>query len=342
MNELKILEQFIKDIVIKEASATNIWLDMADQLFSFMDENKWKYGLDKIWKELGTLVVNKIYTTEKGQAVWYSAIEHAINDFELEKGKKFFDDKVKWLVAEKFRIIFESRTKTLFKTYMPDFKKISENVLDQQHQIKTPGTRGPYGTPTYIQKDDKNYGKEKGILKKVKKELDKKPYTLHNPPMMGLSITNPKLKDRPGKNQLSENRLYGPAQMEPKIFFKYGPQKKLGIKVEVKDTAEGRKIGLMYRDKLHEGTGMLFVFPFPMQQKFWMKNTFMPLDMIFITPDKRVLGTVTNTEPLSENLYHVDGDSMYVLEVPAGFVEKYGITSGMPLEFAGIPLIGKR
>lgn len=71
----------------------------------------------------------------------------------------------------------------------------NENVLDQQGHKKAPSSRSPYGQ-TYLQKDDPQRKREMGILQKVKKNLDKKAYTLHDPPSMGISITNPKLKDR--------------------------------------------------------------------------------------------------------------------------------------------------
>lgn len=71
----------------------------------------------------------------------------------------------------------------------------TENVLDKMGYKKAPSTREPYGQ-TYLQPDDQNLGKDKKILGLVKKNLDKKAYTLSNPPSMGLSIKNPKLKDR--------------------------------------------------------------------------------------------------------------------------------------------------
>jgi len=74
-------------------------------------------------------------------------------------------------------------------------EETNENVLDQQGQTKAPSTRSPYGQ-TYLQKDDPQRKREMAILQKVKKNLDKKAYTLHDPPSMGISITNPKLKDR--------------------------------------------------------------------------------------------------------------------------------------------------
>jgi hypothetical protein len=78
--------------------------------------------------------------------------------------------------------------------------KLSEksNVLDKMGDTKAPSFRSPYGQ-TYLQKDDPEKSREMGILGKVKKNLDKKAYTLHDPPSMGISITNPKLKDRKNK-----------------------------------------------------------------------------------------------------------------------------------------------
>lgn len=86
----------------------------------------------------------------------------------------------------------QTSAKQTTKVYFED------NVLDKQGHKKAPSTRPPYGQ-TYLQKDDPHRSREMGILKKVKKNLDKKAYTLHDPPSMGISITRPELKDRPNK-----------------------------------------------------------------------------------------------------------------------------------------------
>jgi uncharacterized membrane protein (UPF0127 family) len=82
------------------------------------------------------------------------------------------------------------------------------------------------------------------------------------------------------------------------------------VNVEVADTPQARELGLMYRQHLAENAGMLFVFKRPQHLTFWMKNTEIPLDMIFAAPDCTVLGIVANAEPFSERELSVAGDSL--------------------------------
>ena len=81
---------------------------------------------------------------------------------------------------------------------------------------------------------------------------------------------------------------------------------------------------------------MLFVFKQPQQLTFWMKNTEIPLDMIFAGADGTVAGIVANAEPFSERQLSVAGDSQYVLEVNGGFAQRHGIRSGDRLQFLGL------
>src|SRR5438105_86278 len=74
--------------------------------------------------------------------------------------------------------------------------------------------------------------------------------------------------------------------------------------------------------------GMLFVFPTESPQSFWMKNTPLPLDMVFIGADRRIVGIVVDTKPFSTNPLGVDAASQYVLEVHAGFCAQHGIAKG--------------
>ena len=98
--------------------------------------------------------------------------------------------------------------------------------------------------------------------------------------------------------------------------------------VEVVDTPEDRARGLMYRKELPEGQGMLFDFKEDQDVAFWMKNTYVPLDMIFIRGDGRILRIAENTEPLSERLVPSGGPIRAVLEVVAGTAKKLGIAPG--------------
>jgi uncharacterized protein len=98
--------------------------------------------------------------------------------------------------------------------------------------------------------------------------------------------------------------------------------------VEVMTNDEERARGLMYRRELPEGRGMLFDFKSEQPVSFWMKNTYIPLDMIFIRADGRILSIAENTEPLSERLVPSGGPVLGVLEVIGGTAKKLGIAPG--------------
>jgi uncharacterized membrane protein (UPF0127 family) len=98
--------------------------------------------------------------------------------------------------------------------------------------------------------------------------------------------------------------------------------------MEVAATPQMRSKGLMFRRSLESEAGMLFLFPKPGQLSFWMKNTFIPLDMVFVSSDWRVVGFVENVPPQTETSRMVSGESQYVLEFAAGTVKRIGIVEG--------------
>ena len=98
--------------------------------------------------------------------------------------------------------------------------------------------------------------------------------------------------------------------------------------VEMARTEQERETGLMYRKELPDGRGMLFDFSPAQNITMWMKNTFIPLDMIFIRPDGRILRIAENTVPQSEKVIPSGGPAKAVLEVIAGTARKYGIEPG--------------
>ena len=98
--------------------------------------------------------------------------------------------------------------------------------------------------------------------------------------------------------------------------------------VEMATTEEEKTTGLMYRKELPDGKGMLFDFSPEQQVSMWMKNTYIPLDMIFISADGRILRIAENTEPLSTKIISSGGPAKGVLEVIAGTAQKYGIQPG--------------
>jgi uncharacterized protein len=105
------------------------------------------------------------------------------------------------------------------------------------------------------------------------------------------------------------------------------------VAVEIAATEQQRETGLMYRNQLGANDGMVFLFTHPQPLQFWMKNTEIPLDMIFANGNRVVVGTVERAEPYSEQLLSVDGDSQYVLEVNGGFCALHGIKAGDRLRF---------
>jgi hypothetical protein len=99
------------------------------------------------------------------------------------------------------------------------------------------------------------------------------------------------------------------------------------VAVEVADDDARRERGLMFRRELAEDRGMLFVFPEVGEHAFWMKDTLIPLDMIFVDAAGRVTGVVERAQPLSLEL-RSGGPSKWVLEVPGGWAARRGVKAG--------------
>ena len=110
------------------------------------------------------------------------------------------------------------------------------------------------------------------------------------------------------------------------------------VKVEVARSDPERQHGLMYRQKLEPGRGMIFLFEHPQRLTFWMKNTYIPLDMIFISNERKVLYVEENAEPLTTQSRGPDEDSQFVLEVPGGWARAHGVERGVAVKFVDIDL----
>jgi uncharacterized protein len=102
--------------------------------------------------------------------------------------------------------------------------------------------------------------------------------------------------------------------------------------VELATNDAERERGLMFRKELPEGRGMLFDFVDERPVAFWMHNTYIPLDMIFIRADGSILHIAENTQPLSDRLIPSGGPVRAVLEVIGGTVRKLGIAPGDRVE----------
>ncbi len=100
------------------------------------------------------------------------------------------------------------------------------------------------------------------------------------------------------------------------------------INIEIADNEYDRQVGLMFREKMDADEGMLFIFPAPDTLSFWMRNTKISLDMIFIDSTKEIVTIHKNTRIESDDSYRSSKPSQYVLEVNAGFTDINGIRVG--------------
>ena len=108
-------------------------------------------------------------------------------------------------------------------------------------------------------------------------------------------------------------------------FVRFDESIKASIEIEIADTPETQMKGLMERNTLDDNSGMLFVFKDPGPQKFWMKNTLVPLDIIFVGENGCIVNIVESAPPLSNQRYRSKGPVKYVVEVRAGFVKRFQI-----------------
>ena len=105
----------------------------------------------------------------------------------------------------------------------------------------------------------------------------------------------------------------------------------LRFAVEVMDTESGRAQGLMNRESLPKFSGMLFVYPEPGPVAFWMKNTLIPLDMLFFDETGTLVNIHENARPLDETPIPGGNDILYVLEINGGLATQLGIDIGAEL-----------
>jgi uncharacterized protein len=131
--------------------------------------------------------------------------------------------------------------------------------------------------------------------------------------------------------QITENSTDNSAVEEPQ-FKKEGElsflknQQKLTI--EIADNEAETTQGLMYRRSMPDSCGMIFVMPDYEPQKFWMKNTYIPLDIIFLDESKKIVTIQANTTPFSEAGVESYDKAKFVLEVNAGYCKRKGIEKG--------------
>ncbi|WP_304130785.1 DUF192 domain-containing protein [Ignavibacterium album] len=113
---------------------------------------------------------------------------------------------------------------------------------------------------------------------------------------------------------------------------------KAKIDLEIADDEYQRQLGLMNRKEMTENQGMLFIFPRQDYLSFWMRNTFLSLDMIFVDENKTIVTIHKNTRILSDTSYPSTKPAKYVVEVLAGFTDKHNIQVGDKIDWMGMKL----
>jgi hypothetical protein len=119
------------------------------------------------------------------------------------------------------------------------------------------------------------------------------------------------------------------------LFFTAGTDTaKVQLDIEIADNDYETQTGLMYRDAMTEHQGMLFVFPEEAMHSFYMKNTKIPLDILFIGSNQKIASITANAEPYNESGISSRLPVKYVLEINAGLVARWGLQLGDSISFS--------
>ena len=109
--------------------------------------------------------------------------------------------------------------------------------------------------------------------------------------------------------------------------------KAIAFTVEVAATPEQQARGMMFRETLAPDRGMLFPYDPPRQVAFWMRDTVIPLDLVFISPDRKVIRVAADAVPYSEEQIPSGGEIIAVLEIAGGRAAALGIVPGTAVEW---------
>jgi len=112
------------------------------------------------------------------------------------------------------------------------------------------------------------------------------------------------------------------------VVFEDRNHTSITAQVDIADTEATREYGLMNRTYMPPDHGMLFIFDYQTTVSFWMKDTLIPLDQVFIDSNSRIVDIYKNATPLSEYVYTAKSPSKYVVELNGGYCDRYGIKVG--------------
>lgn len=108
------------------------------------------------------------------------------------------------------------------------------------------------------------------------------------------------------------------------------------LDIEIADSEYETQTGLMYREEMKKNRGMLFIFDAPAQHAFYMKNTLIPLDIIFIDANREIATIQPDAQPMDEGSIPSRVPVQYVLEVNAGLSEQWGLEPGDRIRWESI------
>ena len=128
-----------------------------------------------------------------------------------------------------------------------------------------------------------------------------------------------------------------PSGPPPRVVVETAAGERHAVRVELARTDAERARGLMRREALADDAGMLFLFEETAEHPFWMKDTPLPLDIVFIDEAGRIVGVVERAEPHTTTLRTVSAPSRYVLEVNGGWTRARGIGRGDRVRFENVP-----
>lgn len=127
-----------------------------------------------------------------------------------------------------------------------------------------------------------------------------------------------------------------PRLPKAKVTLKGTGGRSIDVDAEVAMTRDARTRGLMWRYALADGAGMLFIFSREQPLSFWMRNTLIPLDMLFIDGKGKIVSIQENAEPRTLSSRPSAAPATYVLEVAGGWCAKNGVKAGGTVVFEGI------
>lgn len=135
--------------------------------------------------------------------------------------------------------------------------------------------------------------------------------------------------DAPSPQASRDTTASIPFTTEGRLAFVQDGDSTVTVDIEIADTDSARERGMMQRTGFpNDRSGMLFLFDHEQPRSFWMSNTPVALDILFVGADSQVVNIAKYTTPFSSERYESDGPAQFVVEVPAGFADSHGILAG--------------